>query len=185
MLYKRVYFATRYFIAIAGVIFFSFLGQKASAGDMGWSTHDMGGRVLYVTHGTDVSGNQLGFIKDPGNCSNDTLSILWYTSDINVQEHNLTRAVLEVDIDGAIYRLDADMLSAEELNPTKSVISFTSLSTEPEFIENLIKGNLASLKITGPEELTEHLELSTDNFSLIGFTAKRNLANKFCRKATY
>jgi hypothetical protein len=77
------------------------------------------------------------------------------------------------------------MLSTEEQTPTKTAISFAVLSVEPEFINRLVKGSRASLTIAGPEDLTEHLNVSTDTFSLIGFTANRNIAKRLCRKATY
>ncbi len=173
-----LYFIVLYFAVF--MLLISLFAKKSYAGGKVWSSHVNRGRVLYDTYGTKVQGHRFGFIKEAGDCGTDELFILWSSKESSVMDLNAGRALLEIDVDGVLYNVDADIFSAAELRPGDILISITSLSAEPDLIRHLVRGSRAGVKITGPEALAGSLSILEDTFSLIGFTANRSNAKKLC-----
>jgi hypothetical protein len=149
-----------------------------------WTTINNTDLVRYTTHGSSVWGHQFGLIKQKSSCEADILWIVWSTYDQAIQQLSGSEATIEIDIDGTSFRISVKMQVARQSTPLLSVAVLTNFLVGPKLIDLLERGRKVDVSIIGPENLTQHIDIASDSFSLTGFIANRLKAQEFCQEST-
>jgi len=76
------------------------------------------------------------------------------------------------------------MLAAEKLTDVTKVMMFTNSDAGEDLIRILNKGRQLTVKIIGPKNLVNDLDIPEDTFSLNGFIASRGKAKAMCDMLT-
>ncbi len=145
-------------------------------------THD--NFVMCITHGQVVHGHNFGIIKKKGNCNRNLLYISWSTQRKGLTKHKGKDALLRLQIDDIRQQVTIPLLSVAEYYLGLTVGAFTNIAVGEEFISLLKQGQYLEVTIHGPDELIGALDITSDTFSLDGFTATLLKAQEFC-EATY
>lgn len=139
--------------------------------------------VRYKTHGTMVWGHQFGFIKDSRNCTGDNLWISWSTAAAKASEINDSEVNIEINIDGTLFPIEINMVSAKQLTPNTTVISLTNYFETSNIINFLSRSKFAIVSIVKPVSFLGQLDVYSDTFNLCGFQSAHNNAHKKCMQA--
>jgi hypothetical protein len=153
---------------------------------MDWSVARLGEFVRYTTHGSVVHGHEFGFLLRSGDCR-EALWLSWSTYDEGIYELSGERARIELELDGTLGVLSAPLGLVRELTPQlpmTKVMVFSNVLLRPEFMRELEKGRDLDVRVVGPDEMLKVLDVSEDQFSLMGFTATRLKAREWCEGNT-
>ena len=151
-----------------------------------WSVHRIGEFVRYTTHGSVVHGHEFGFLLRSGDCR-EVLWLSWSTYDEGIYELSGERTRFELELDGTPGVLTAPLGMVRELTPglpMTKVMVFSDVLLRPEFMRELEKGRDLDVRVVGPDEMLKVLDVSEDQFSLMGFTATRLKAREWCEGNT-
>jgi hypothetical protein len=145
-----------------------------------WQVDTHNDFVRCVTHGQVVHGHEFAIVKRKRSNNQNLLYISWSTSNKGLTKHEGRDAVLRLQIDDIRRQVTLPLLSVKELHPGLTVGTFTNIAVGEEFISLLQKGHKLEVTIHGPDELVNTLDITSDTFSLDGFTATLLKAQEFC-----
>ncbi len=145
-----------------------------------WSVSSYDDFVRYIAHGDTVYGHQFGFLKKSGNCDSNILWISVSTPDKDLKLFEGINATIQIKIDETQFQAELSILAVSKITPSLSTIAFSNFLAGEKFIALLEKGQKAEITILAPDELLNKLDITTDTFSLKGFTATMLKAKEFC-----
>lgn len=159
-----------------------FAGQQEQSWEYkNWQVKTHEDFISCITHGQVVHGHEFGILKKRGNGNQNLLYISWSASGKGFVEYQGKDAELRFNIDGLIRRqATIPLLSAIEPYPGRTIGVFTNLAVGENFISLLKSGHKLEVTIHGPDELVNTLDITSDTFSLDGFTATLLKAQEFC-----
>ena len=146
--------------------------------DWNVSTHDK--FVRYMTNGDTVHGHQFGFIKMIGNCNRDLLWISWSTYEDGIEAFKGSDAIIQLRIGETQIQIEVPILSVYNFTPLLKVIGFSNFIAGEKLISLLKKEHTVEVTIIAPKELVAKLDVTTDTFSLNGYTATALKSVEFC-----
>jgi hypothetical protein len=149
-----------------------------------WQVDTHNDFVRCVTHGQVVHGHEFAIVKRKGSNNQNLLYISWSTSNKGLTKHKGKDAVLRLQIDDIRRQVTIPLLSVKELHPGLTIGTFTNIAVGEEFISLLKQGHKLEVMIHGPDELVGALDITSDTFSLDGFTATMLKAHEFCKHPT-
>ena len=139
------------------------------------------GLIKYTTKGEVAQGNEFGFIKKTGNCSNDELWLTIYTTKKDIEKLKSKSATLEVVADKVKFTIEVNILSVFSLTSTSSVVLFSSFIANNNFIELLKKSSEVTFTVVAPTNIVKAFDIPYETFSLNGFTANYVKATEACK----
>ena len=172
---------------VFGILLLCFVAMTnyTYANDKSWeykdwniSTHD--NFVRYMTNGDTVHGYQFGFIKMTENCNTDLLWISWSTYEDGIEAFKGSDATIQLRIGETKIQIEVPILSVSKLTPSLKVIGFSNYVAGEKLISLLKKEHKIEVSIIAPKELVAKLDVTTDTFSLKGYTATMLKSLEFC-----
>ena len=138
--------------------------------------------VYYIANGDVVHGHEFGFIKKAGNCNQDLLWISWTTYKKGIDSFKGNDAGIQFRISDAQFQLGIPLIAVVHVSPPLTVVIFSNFLAGDKWISLLKKGAAITVTIKSPKELVSKFDITTDSFSLNGYTAARLKAREFCER---
>ena len=153
--------------------------QKLGSGAPSWTTLDDGQLHRYLVQGTTVYGHMLAFVKREGQCDIDIMLIKW-SAQGSVPELRESWIAIELTVGHKTVPITLEFLAVEN-SGSLNVMLMGNYFADQKLIDLLATGTTAKVKLTGPSELVEAVDIPEDSFSLHNFTESRTRAAGSCK----
>jgi len=167
--------ALLFLIGFSAILF----AQESGPADAGWEVERRGDKTFYFSHGTAAWGNEFGFIKE-GDCRMDTLWLTFSFSDERVRNFEGQDVMILLRVDGRDFKVKLPVWDIGG-NGFSKTMKFTNWNPSKQLMDALIKGSYVQVRIVGPKDLEEMLDIKEDQFSLKVFAATRREAEEICK----
>ena len=158
--------------------------EEGALGDVKWYVEErIGNKIVYYTHGTVVYGHEFGFYKDPSNCNEDIMWLVFSSYDEKVIDFIDEEVVVLLNIDGVVCEVELVMLYAADTIGLTNIMYFSNWVAGEMLIAALMKSHNVTVQIIEPRELAVLMDIKKDTFDLGGFAASRRKAEKMCEDA--
>lgn len=137
--------------------------------------------IRLITHGNNVHGHQFGFLIPKADCD---ASIFWLslsTYEKGLKDHLEELVSFHLSIDDYETDISLPLTVVDSLTSFSDIAVFTNNSASTELIEHLKIGKEISVDITAPKAIVNKFDITTETFSLSGFTANELKAREACK----
>lgn len=155
--------------------------QNLQSETSSWTTDEIGELHLhrYFVQGTTVYGHMLAFLKREGQCNTDIMLIMW-SAQGSIPKLSEPWVTLDLTVGQERVPITLEFQTVHRLGPL-SVFLMSNYFPDQKLIDLLATGTTAKVKLTGPNELVEAVDILEDSFSLHNFTESRTLATGTCK----
>lgn len=134
----------------------------------GWTVDASGDSVLYTTHGTNVYGHRFGLWRRQDDPNGDLLFLEYSAVDEKASEFEGQNVIVSLDFGDEKVEVELTMVLSGVMGTTQ-VMYFTNWVVGQELYRALVKYDSVEVRIIGPKEFVDLMDMESDVFSLKGY----------------